>query len=76
MKVGDMVQDKESNFGPGVIIEYESKDLRATFGRGITKMDIELAKHRHDSNNGLWRVVWSDGTMMSCWGINLEVING
>ena len=76
MKVGDMVQDKESNFGPGVIIEYESKFPGRISGNGITKMDIELSKYRHDINNGLWKVVWSDGTMMSCWGIDLEVING
>jgi len=79
MKVGDIVQEifeKESNLGTGVIIEHESKDLYATTSKGITKMDIELTQQRHRSHRGMWRVLWSNGIMESCWGIDIEVVNG
>ena len=75
MKVGDLVR-WESNTETGVIIEYESFNLYMTTGAGITKMDIDLKQQRHKARGDLWRVLWADGIMESCWGSDLEVING
>lgn len=79
MKAGDIVQEKskkESNQLAGVIIEYESFIVYKTSSRGITKMDIDLGQLRHKDRGGLWRVLWANGVMESCWGSGLEVING
>ena len=61
--------------GHGIVIENESTKLYETKAEGITGVDVELAKLRHQRYGDQWKILLDTGALASCWGQDLEVVN-